>query len=101
MLQIATQLAVGDLASAADSPLAQLFGDYPTVNYANPLSAKALAATLASCREKIASRTKAASSNETLCSGQFVDCVKNAPQSLRCHPTLCQLMNHVGDTPKA
>lgn len=101
VLQIATQLAVGELASTDDSPLAQLFGDYPTVNYANPLSAKALAATLAACREKIASGTKATSSNEALCSRQFVNCVKNAPQSLRCHPTLCQMMNHVGDTPKA
>ncbi|WP_168789341.1 hypothetical protein [Paraburkholderia aromaticivorans] len=101
VLQIATQLAVGELASIDDSPLAQLFGDYPTVNYAHPLSAKALAATLAACREKISSGTKTASPNDASWSRQFARCTKNAPQSPGCHPILCQLMCHIGDTSKA
>ncbi|PRX36158.1 hypothetical protein B0G75_101347 [Paraburkholderia sp. BL18I3N2] len=101
VLQIATQLAAGKLASAEDSPLAQLFGDYPTVNYAHPLSAKALAATLAACREKISSGSRTTLSNDAFWSRQFANCVKNAPHSLGCHPTLCQLMNHVSDTSKA
>jgi hypothetical protein len=100
VLQIATQLAAGDLASAGDSPLAQLFGDYPTVNYAHPLSAKALAATLAACREKISNGKEAASSNTAFWSRQFSGCTKNAPPSLACHPTLCQLMCHINDTSK-
>ncbi|MFM0056302.1 hypothetical protein [Paraburkholderia phytofirmans] len=101
VLQIAAQLAAGELASVEDSPLAQLFGEYPAVNYAHPLSAKALAATLAACREKIASGTNAAVSNDAFWSRRFANCVKNAPQSLGCHPTLCRLMNHVSDTSKA
>ena len=100
VLQIATQLAVGELASVEDSPLAQLFGDYPTVNYAHPLSAKALAATLATCREKISRGAEAAASNDAIWSRQFAACAKNTPQSLGCHPTLCQLMCHIGNTPK-
>ncbi|MFM0666598.1 hypothetical protein [Paraburkholderia sediminicola] len=101
VLQIATQLAVGELASVEDSPLAQLFGDYPTVNYAHPLSAKALAATLTACREKISRGAQAAASPDASWSRQFAAYAKNVPQSLGCHPTLCQLMCHIDDTPKA
>ncbi|WP_116146379.1 hypothetical protein [Paraburkholderia sp. BL27I4N3] len=100
VLQIATQLAVKELAAVEDSPLSQLFGDYPTVNYAHPLSAKALAATLAACREKISSGSETASSNDAFWSRQFASCVRNAPQRLGCHPTLCHLMGHVSDTSK-
>jgi hypothetical protein len=101
VLQIATQLAVGELASVEDLPLGQLFSDYPTVNYAHPLSAKALAATLTACREKISRGAQAAASDDAIWLRQFAACAKNAPQSLGCHPTLCQLMCHIGDTPKA
>jgi hypothetical protein len=100
VLQIATQLAVGELASVEDLPLGQLFSDYPTVNYAHPLSAKALAATLTACREKISRGAQAGAPDDAIWSRQFAACAKNVPPSLGCHPALCQLMCHIGDTPK-
>jgi hypothetical protein len=101
VLQIATQLAAKELTWVEESPLAQLFSDFPTVNYAHPLSAKALAATLTACREKISRSAQAAASADANWSPQFAACAKSAPQSVGCHPALCQLTCHIGDMPKA
>ncbi|WNC93262.1 hypothetical protein RI103_20845 [Paraburkholderia sp. FT54] len=100
VLQIATQLATGELACDEESPLAQLFGDYPMVDYAHPLSAKALGATLAMCREKMDRGAAVAISADAIWKRQFAACAKNLPPRLGCHPTFCQLMCHIGNTPK-
>lgn len=92
VLQIATQLTNDEAVADSESSLAQLFRDYPTVNYAHPLSAKALAATLANCREKIFRNAQVTDADDTTWKKQFAACSKNTPQSLGCHPTLCQLM---------
>ena len=100
VLQIAKPLADEELTSGEDLQLAQLFADYPTVNYAHPLSAKALAATLTACREKISQSAQAAASGDANWPRQFDACAKNAPQAMGCHPTLCQLMCSLGDAQK-
>lgn len=92
VLHIATHLSGDESLAGSGSSLAQLFRDYPAVNYTHPLSAKALAATLVSCREKIVRNARSITSGEEMWKEQFIACSKSTPKSLGCHPTLCQLM---------
>ncbi|SEJ72428.1 hypothetical protein [Paraburkholderia diazotrophica] len=52
-LQIAERLMKDGVVIAKGSPLRRLFLDIPVVNYADPLSASALAASLEVCRNKL------------------------------------------------
>ncbi|WP_345815806.1 hypothetical protein AAGS40_16260 [Paraburkholderia sp. PREW-6R] len=88
-LQIAAQLAEEQQARGEDSSLEQLFGDYPAVNYAHPLNARALAATLAACRDKLARNNGAISLADAVWARQFAVCTKSTPRPPCCHSASC------------
>lgn len=91
VLSIAMDLLAKEAENGEQSQMEHLFRDYPTVNYAHPLSAKALALTLASCREKIARGQTASAPNAAIWARQFAACTKHSAESLNCDSAACQL----------
>lgn len=79
-LQIAQKLLQEGNVKPEDSPLKTFFLDIPVVNYAEPMSARALAASLEACRERLCHYGSCSSSKD-------VGAQANAAGEFVCHPT--------------
>lgn len=90
VMQIAMRLAQDDSDVACQAPLTRLFLDIPAVNYAHPLSVRALSASLEACRDKAHEAGDGASAA----------CVRASRSPLGCHPALCMLVCGFDDAPK-
>lgn len=91
-IEIAQRL-TGDLDSEGQgSPLKRLLLDIPAVNYADPVSARALAASLEVCRAKLCNR----------CSQRADGCDASGSHAAgwRCHPVLRMLLCGEAVAPK-
>ncbi|HEX7911384.1 MAG TPA: hypothetical protein VF534_25285 [Paraburkholderia sp.] len=80
------------------SPL-WLLAEFPTANYAHPLSARALSATIAECCAGSCRREEGGASCDATdgpCTGV---CPKTPGGELACHPALCKLIDRIAGMP--
>ena len=80
------------------SPL-WLLAEFPTANYAHPLSARALSATIAECCARNCRREEGAAA----CDATDASCTGACPNTLggelACHPALCKLIDRIAGMP--
>jgi hypothetical protein len=93
-IQIATRLKADEDAAFDGSPLTQLFLDIPAVNYAHPLSVRALSASLEVCRQEMGDSEGVTNERS---SGRWPSCRGAAQASPGCHPAFCLFVCSFGD----